>query len=98
MRRIGRCDSITTAVEHAPSTIHRIGQAFELEPHRVVAFAFDRPLFVEKVRDNCRAVHGLTRSTPLCLAWTKRDPMQAAEPWTGYCLGSAGRRCDRRST
>jgi transposase len=40
------------AVGHAPSTIHRIWQAFGLQPHRVETFELSNdPLFVEKVRD-----------------------------------------------
>src|ERR1700726_514624 len=44
--------SMARAVGHAPSTIHRIWQAFGLQPHRVEAFKLSTdPLFVEKVRD-----------------------------------------------
>ena len=44
--------SMAAAVGHAPSTIHRIWQAFGLQPHRVESFKLSKdPLFVEKVRD-----------------------------------------------
>ena len=40
------------AVGHSPSTIHRIWQAFGLQPHRPETFKLSSdPLFVEKVRD-----------------------------------------------
>lgn len=44
--------SMAEAVGHAPSTIHRIWQAFGLQPHRVESFKLSKdPLFVDKVRD-----------------------------------------------
>jgi transposase len=44
--------SMARAVGHAPSTVHRIWQAFGLQPHRVESFKLSTdPLFVEKVRD-----------------------------------------------
>ncbi len=44
--------SMARAVGHAPSTIHRIWQAFGLQPHRTETFKLSSdPLFVEKVRD-----------------------------------------------
>ena len=44
--------AMAEAVGHAPSTIHRIWQAFGLQPHRVETFKLSTdPLFVEKVRD-----------------------------------------------
>jgi transposase len=44
--------SMAAAVGHAPSTIHRIWQAFGLQPHRSATFKLSTdPLFVEKVRD-----------------------------------------------
>src|SRR6266446_284433 len=44
--------SMAAAVGHAPSTIHRIWQAFCLQPHRAESFKLSTdPLFVEKVRD-----------------------------------------------
>jgi transposase len=49
------------AVGHAPSTIHRIWQAFSLQPHRWETFKLSSdPLFVEKVRD----IVGLYLSPP----------------------------------
>ncbi len=44
--------SMAQAVEHAPSTIHRIWKAFGLQPHRSETFKLSTdPQFVEKVRD-----------------------------------------------
>ena len=44
--------SIAAAVGHAPSAIHRIWQAFGLQPHRYEPFKLSSdPIFVEKVRD-----------------------------------------------
>ena len=44
--------SMARAVDHAPSTIHRIWKAFGLQPHRAESFKLPTdPLFVEKVRD-----------------------------------------------
>ena len=44
--------SMARASGYAPSTIHRIWQAFGLQPHRSEAFKLSSdPLFVEKVRD-----------------------------------------------
>ena len=49
------------AVGHAPSTIHRIWQAFGLQPHRSETFKLSSdPLFVDKVRD----IVGLYLSPP----------------------------------
>src|SRR3546814_8052408 len=40
------------AVDHAPSTSHRIWKAFGLQPHLTESFKLSTdPLFVEKVRD-----------------------------------------------
>src|SRR6516225_2010674 len=48
-------------IGHAPSTVHRIWQAFGLQPHRVETFKLSAdPLFVEKVRD----IVGLYLSPP----------------------------------
>src|SRR5262249_19703117 len=42
--------SMAQAVGHAPSTVHRIWQAFGLQPHRIETFKLSTdPLFVEKV-------------------------------------------------
>ena len=44
--------SMARAVGHAPSTIHRVWQAFSLQPHRVETFKLSTdPQFVDKVRD-----------------------------------------------
>src|SRR3546814_20749199 len=43
--------SMAEAVDHAPSTIHRIWKAFGLQPHRTESFKLSTdPLFVEKVQ------------------------------------------------
>jgi transposase len=48
-------------IGHSPSTVHRIWQAFGLQPHRVETFKLSSdPLFVEKVRD----IVGLYLSPP----------------------------------
>src|SRR5579864_3806688 len=53
--------TMAQAVGHAPSTIHRIWQAFGLQPHRAETFKLSSdPLFVEKVRD----IVGLYLSPP----------------------------------
>lgn len=53
--------TMAQAVGHAPSTIHRIWQAFGLQPHRSETFKLSSdPLFVEKVRD----IVGLYLSPP----------------------------------
>lgn len=53
--------TMARVVGHAPSTIHRIWQAFGLQPHRSETFKLSSdPLFVEKVRD----IVGLYLSPP----------------------------------
>jgi transposase len=53
--------TMAKAVGHAPSTVHRIWQAFGLQPHRSETFKLSSdPLFVEKVRD----IVGLYLSLP----------------------------------
>ena len=53
--------TMAKAVGHSPSTIHRIWQAFGLQPHRTETFKLSSdPLFVEKVRD----IVGLYLSPP----------------------------------
>jgi transposase len=53
--------TMAKAMGHAPSTIHRIWQAFGLQPHRSETFKLSSdPLFVEKVRD----IVGLYLSPP----------------------------------
>ena len=68
--------SMAKAAGFAPSTIHRIWRAFNLQPHRTETFKLSTdPLFVEKVRD----IVGLYLSPAeraLVLWLTKRDPMR----------------------
>jgi transposase len=53
--------TMAKAVGHSPSTIHRIWQAFGLQPHRSETFKLSSdPLFVEKIRD----IVGLYLSPP----------------------------------
>jgi transposase len=53
--------SMAREIGHAPSTVHRIWQAFGLQPHRSETFKLSSdPLFVEKVRD----IVGLYLSPP----------------------------------
>jgi hypothetical protein len=54
-------------IGHAPSTVHRIGRAFGLQPHRVETFKLSSdPLFVEKVRDDEKSqVQALDRTQSL---------------------------------
>ena len=74
--------SMAKAAGFAPSTIHRIWKAFNLQPHRTETFKLSTdPLFVEKVRD----IVGLYLSPPeralvLCVderarsrRWTERS-------------------------
>src|SRR3954466_6424304 len=52
---------MAAAVGHAPSTVHPLGKAFCLQPHRSDTFKLSTdPLFVEKVRD----IVGLYMSPP----------------------------------
>jgi len=71
--------SMGRAVGHAPSTIHRIWQAFGLQPHRVEAFKLSTdPLFVEKVRD----IVGLYMAPPeqaLVLCVDEKSQIQALD-------------------
>lgn len=71
--------SMAQAVGHAPSTIHRIWQAFGLQPHRVEAFKLSTdPLFVEKVRD----IVGLYMAPPqkaLVLCVDEKSQIQALD-------------------
>ena len=63
----------------APSTIHRIWKAFNLQPHRVETFKLSTdPLFVEKVRD----IVGLNLSPPeraLVLCDAEKSQIQALD-------------------
>jgi transposase len=67
------------AVGHAPSTIHRIWQAFNLQPHRAETFKLSTdPLFVEKVRD----IVGLYMAPPeraLVLCVDEKSQIQALD-------------------
>jgi transposase len=71
--------SMAAAVGHAPSTIHRIWQAFGLQPHRVASFKLSKdPLFVEKVRD----IVGLYLAPPeraLVLCLDEKSQIQALD-------------------
>ncbi len=71
--------SMASAVGHAPSTIHRIWQAFGLQPHRVETFKLSGdPFFVEKVRD----IVGLYLAPPeraLVLCVDEKSQVQALD-------------------
>ena len=71
--------SMARAVGYAPSTIHRIWQAFGLQPHRSETFKLSSdPLFVEKVRD----IVGLYLSPPeraLVLCVDEKSQIQALD-------------------
>ena len=70
---------MASAVGHAPSTIHRIWQAFGLQPHRSETFKLSSdPLFVEKVRD----IVGLYLAPPeraLVLCVDEKSQIQALD-------------------
>ena len=72
--------TMAKAVGHAPSTIHRIWQAFGLQPHRSETFKLSSdPLFVEKVRD----IVGLYLSPPeraVVLCVDEKMPGSGARP------------------
>src|SRR5882762_3070200 len=71
--------SMAEAVDHAPSTIHRIWRAFGLQPHRAESFKLSTdPLFVEKVRD----IVGLYMAPPehaLVLCVDEKSHIQALD-------------------
>jgi transposase len=71
--------SMAEAVDHAPSTIHRIWRAFGLQPHRAESFKLSTdPLFVEKVRD----IVGLYMAPPehaLVLCVDEKSQIQALD-------------------
>lgn len=71
--------SMAAAAGHAPSTIHRIWQAFGLQPHRSETFKLSSdPLFVEKVRD----IVGLYLAPPeraLVLCVDEKSQVQALD-------------------
>jgi transposase len=91
-------------VGHAPSTIHRIWQAFGLQPHRSETFKLSSdPVFVEKVRD----IVGLYLSPPeraLVLCVDEKSQVQAldrTQPLLPMRPGQAERRshdCTRHGT
>lgn len=70
---------MAAAVGHAPSTIHRIWQAFGLQPHRVDTFKLSTdPHFVEKIRD----IVGLYMAPPeraLVLCVDEKSQIQALD-------------------
>ena len=67
------------AVGHAPSTIHRIWQAFGLQPHRSETFKLSTdPQLIEKVRD----IVGLYLNPPeraLVLCADEKSQIQALD-------------------
>ena len=71
--------SMARAVGYAPSTIHRIWRAFDLQPHRSETFKLSNdPLFVEKVRD----IVGLYMAPPeraLVLCVDEKSQIQALD-------------------
>ena len=71
--------SMAKAAWFAPSTIHRIWKAFNLQPHRTETFKLSTdPLFVEKVRD----IVGLYLSPPehaLVLCVDEKSQIQALD-------------------
>jgi len=71
--------SMADAAGFAPSTIHRIWKAFNLQPHRTETFKLSAdPLFVEKVRD----VVGLYLSPPehaMVLCVDEKSQIQALD-------------------
>jgi transposase len=71
--------TMTKEIGHAPSTVHRIWQAFGLRPHRVETFKLSSdPLFVEKVRD----IVGLYLSPPeraIVLCVDEKSQVQALD-------------------
>jgi transposase len=71
--------SMARAVGYAPSTIHRVWQAFNLQPHRVETFKLSTdPRFVEKVRD----IVGLYLAPPeraLVLCVDEKSQIQALD-------------------
>ncbi len=71
--------SMARSVGHAPSTIHRIWQAFGLQPHRSEIFKLSSdPFFIEKVRD----IVGLYMAPPeraLVLCVDEKSQIQALD-------------------
>ena len=77
--------SMAKAAGFAPSTIHRIWKAFNLQPHRTETFKLSTdPLFVEKVRD----IVGLYLSPPeraLVLCVDEEEPDSGARSKAMTC-------------
>ncbi len=71
--------SMARRTHYAPSTIHRIWQAFSLKPHRTETFKLSTdPLFVDKVRD----IVGLYMSPPeraMVLCVDEKSQIQALD-------------------
>ena len=71
--------SMARAVGHSPSTVHKIWQAFGLQPHRTESFKLSKdPLFVDKVRD----IVGLYMAPPekaLVLCVDEKSQIQALD-------------------
>jgi len=87
--------TMATEIGHAPSTVHRIWQAFGLQPHRVETFKLSSdPLFVEKVHD----IVGLYLSPPeraVVLCVDEKSQVQAldrTQPLLPMAPGVAERR------
>jgi transposase len=83
--------SMAEAAGFAPSTIHRIWKAFNLQPHRTETFKLSTdPLFVEKVRD----VVGLYLSPPehaLVLCVDEKSQIQALDRPSRCCPCARGK-------
>jgi transposase len=88
--------SMARATGYAPSTIHRIWQAFGLQPHRSETFKLSTdPFFVDKVRD----IVGLYLAPPeraLVLCVDEKSQIQALDR-TQPLLPLRPGQCERRS-
>jgi hypothetical protein len=87
--------SMSQAAGYAPSTIHRIWQAFGLQPHRQETFKLSAdPLFVENVRDIVGLyLHPPDRAVVLCV--DEKSQIQAldrSQPLLPLRPGQAERR------
>lgn len=90
--------TMAAEIGHAPSTVHRIWQAFGLQPHRTETFKLSTdPLFVEKIRD----IVGLYLNPParaVVLCVDEKSQIQALErdkPVLPMAPGLPERRSDR---
>jgi hypothetical protein len=85
-------------IGHAPSTVHRIGRAFRLQPHRVETFKLSTdPLFVERVRD----IVGLYLSPPeraIVLCVDEKSQVQALDRTQPLLPMGPDRPSDARTT